>query len=827
MYEKLSDIIVVKRDNSKENFKPEKIYQHINQACEGITGVNPGDILNNLRIKMKSKMKSSEIQQMLVLSAQELISEETPNYDYVAARLLNQDVRKQVYGQYEPIFNVDVIKQRIKKGYYSNEIFDFYTEDEIEDLIKVINWKKDDNFTYLGLVQTSKKYAIKRNGKPIETPQEMFFLIPLYNFAEAYQHNPKQRADLVKRYYKALSDFKLILSTPPMNGMRTVMKGYTSCAGLDLGDSIESIGNASKDMFKLITKLRAGIGINAGKIRGLGADIADGLEEHTGITPYLKVYEKISKSSQQPNSGRSGAVTFDYPFFHWEIENILQLKNNKGTEETRVRQSDHSITFNELFYERYKNNESITLFHMNDVGDLYERIGEPEYFKQKYEELEQKRGVQKRTVSAKSIYDTYWNERFGNGRMYKLNAEAMNQHSAFKLPVYTSNLCREIALPHYPNEDIRFDCNLESQKQVQEHIERLYEIGGEDGWYSLYSYLYYGTEPSEDVKELLPGLKKNKKGKFKFNFGETFSCILGGINFNIQKEEFEELMDLQVRFLDAMIDVQDYAGIETFEKFSKNRRALGISPSNLFYLLAKHDADYNSLKAKEIVSEYMEYMLFYGLKASMELAKEKGRCRYFNDTKYSDGITPLDTYNKNVDLLVKDKRYIPKNEWDTLKEDIKKYGMRNSTILTAVPASNSSRVSNSISGINPPQSLITTIEDKKVNIKSALPNLRKYKKFYERNSAWVVDTVEYTKLVAVIQKYIDQGISLNSYYDLTNEEKYKNGKITMGEIIKLDAVVHKYGIKSLYYNKTRTQSKDVEQNEIKDEQACSGGGCEL
>jgi ribonucleoside-diphosphate reductase alpha chain len=301
---------------------------------------------------------------------------------------------------------------------------------------------------------------------------------------------------------------------------------------------------------------------------------------------------------------------------------------------------------------------------------------------------------------------------------------------------------------------------------------------------------------------------------------------LGGVNFGVIKpKDFERVMNLMVRFLDSLITYQDYAGVESFEKSSKNRRALGISPSNLFYLLAKNNADYDSLKAKEIVSEYMENMLFYGLKASMELSKEQGKCNWFNDTKYSDGNTPLDTYNKNVDYLVPDIRFISEEKWTELKENIKEHGLRNSTLLTAVPASNSSRVSNSISGINPPQELVYTIEDKKVNIKAVVPNVKRYKAFYQRNSSWNIDTREYTKLVAVLQKYIDQGISLNTYYNLSNP-KYKDG-IPFDEVIELDMIARKYGIKSLYYNKTKTVStEDSDQVEIQDE-GCSGGGCTL
>jgi ribonucleoside-diphosphate reductase alpha chain len=384
-------------------------------------------------------------------------------------------------------------------------------------------------------------------------------------------------------------------------------------------------------------------------------------------------------------------------------------------------------------------------------------------------------------------------------------------------------LCTEIALPSYPDEEVYFDCNLETQEEVNNAMQELYQIGGTEGWYSVYSHLYYGTELSKIAKTKLPGLKKNKKGKIKYNFGEIFSCILGGMNFGvIHPKELEELMELMVRFLDSMIDYQDYAGVDAFEKSAKKRRTLGISPGNLFYLLAKHNADYDSLKAKEIVSEYMENMLYYGIKASVELAKEKGTCEYFKDTKYSDGITPLDTYNKNVDYLVPDHRFIPEEKWKQLKEDIKKYGMRNSTLLTAVPASNSSRVSNQISGVNPPQDLIYVVEDKKVVMKGAVPNLKRYKNFYKRNSAWNIDFKEYAKLLAVLQKYIDQAISINQYNDMT---KYKDG-IPFSEVILQDAVCRKYGIKSLYYSKTKTDDQKMD-DIISEEESCGSGGCTL
>ena len=818
---KYSDISVIKKSGKKEPFQPQKIINHLERAVDGISYVNISDILENFRMKLSTEIHSRDIQTLLIQTAHELISEDTPEYEYVAARLLNQQLRDDVHGQYNTEFNFNTIKERIDKGFYDPILLDFFDPEDINDLCRSIKYKRDDNFTYMGLKHTINKYLIKnKNKRPIETPQEAFLLIPMYIFGYKYGYDKRHLAfPLIKKFYNALSNFEIMLSTPPMVGIRTKMRGYTSCAGIDFGDSIESIGNGMKSMLTLVTKLRAGIGGNAGHIRGVGADINDGMEKHTGLVPYLKPIEYLSKSSQQPMSGRSGAVTFYYPFFHWEIENILQLKNNRGQEAVRVRHSDHAIIFNDLFYERMENDEDITLFHMNDVGDLYEKIGFYEDFKEKYEELEKREDIEKRTISARVLYETFWNERYSINRLYKVNADEMQNHSAFRIPTYVSNLCTEINLPSFPDEELYFDCDLQSQKEVEEAFYNLYAMGE---WYNAYEVIKYGEIPNEITEFWIPGLRDSKNGKFHYNFGEIFACILGGVNMKSPIERLPELMNLMVRFLDAMIDMQDYKGVWAFEKAAKNRRALGISPSNFFYALAERGYQYNTKKARDFVAEYMENMLYWGLKASVDIAKEEGACLYFNDTKYFEGILPIDSYNKNIDKLLSKKMYLPKEMWDSLREDIKNHGLRNSTILTAVPASNSSRVSNSISGINPPQSLIYTIEDKKVSLKAALPKLRKFKKFYDECTVWKIDMVEYYKTLAVFQKYIDQGMSINDYVDFT---KFKNRKIPLEEVIKKDYCAQKYGLKTVYYVKSKTDNQ--EQEEIQDESNCSGGGCEL
>jgi len=810
---------VKKRNGEIEDFSFDKILLHLKEATKDYKNVDVNDIIANFKIGMKEEMDAKDIQKTLIQTVAQMIDKEHSEYQYVSARLLLQDLYKDIYGSYKPVFNSKIINNRIKDGIYDEEIWLYYTKEEVDELCKVIDFKNDLKFTYSGLTQMTKKYANKRNGKPIETPQEVFFLIALYNFKMV--KNKRERESLVKNTYKSLANFELFLSTPPTIGIRTKMKGYTSCAGVNWGDSIESFGNAMKTTIKLITKLRAGIGSNMSFIRGLGADIGNGFEKHTGITPYVKVNESITMSSTQPNSGRSGKATNYYPFFHFEIESILELKNNKGADEQRARQSDHAIVFDDIIYERFQNGKDITLFHINEVPELVELIG-TDKFKEKYEEYERKRSINKRKIPAESLLKKYYTERYQTARIYKVNAEEMQRHGTFKIPNYVSNLCLEINLPSFPDEDFTF--NVKNKKQMKDFIDNLYKKGL---WYQLYRFIQYNII-DENNKKILKEFNEllDINGKpFTINFGETFSCILGGINIGIlplNKEDrlkkVEKLMNLMVRFLDEMIEQQDYAGIKSFEKFTKNRRALGISPGNMFYLLARANYDYNTQEARNLMHEIMEEMMYFGLKASTGLAKQKGKCYLFNDTKYSDGILPIDTYNKNVD------KFITKDltlDWETLREDIKKYGLRNSTLLTAVPSSNSSRPANMISGINPPQTLEPTIEDNRVKVKSLLPDVEKYEEFYKRNSAWNLDVLEYWKLIAVLQKFIDQAISLNEYVDYS---KYPSKQIPFEEVLKRDLFMEKYGIKTLYYAKSKTQDEDgMEDIEV----GCSGGGCTL
>jgi len=825
-----------------EPFNSEKILKHFKYACKDLN-VDPFEIFSSFKIRLKQEMKSEEIQKAAIFTAADVIDKNNPDSQYPPARLMLQDLYKDIYGGYTPAFDSALLRERAGKGYYDKEIFFYYSDEEINELAKCINYDNDLRFTYLGLNQLIKKYSIKRDNKPIETPQEIFFLIPLYIFASI--EDKEFRAKMVLEFYQALAVFDIFLPTPGMVGIRTNMKGWTSCSGLDFGDSIEAIANGSKSLYKLITKLRAGIGANIGNIRGLGADIGNGFEIHTGITPYAKANEAISRSSTQPNSGRSGAITNYYPFFHIEIEDILQLKNNKGSDEASVRHSDHAIVFDPLFRKRLDNDEDISLFFMNDVGELYSIIGTDEFEAEylKYEKLAEEGKIFRKVIKASSLEDRYFHERYITARNYKVNARHMQEHSAFDLPVYTSNLCTEIALPSFPDED--YFINVLDQNDYQLFIEGLYKDGK---WYQLYRFIRYGIIDEKnawvvDIHLSFLDTTNTFDNKFTLNFGEIFSCILGGINFgNLstdteeRKKQLEKNMFLMVYFLDEMIDKQDYQDIKPFEKFTKNRRALGISPGNYFYMLAKHGFNYDTKEARALTAMVFEEFLYYGLKASNEVAKEKGACNYFADTKYSKGILPIDTYEKNVDKLydLKDvikfedgeEKSISANMWELLRKDIQKYGLRNSTLLTAVPSSNSSRPGNMISGINPPvNGAEYSIEDNNMKITAILPNSKEFEEFYTYNSSWNLDIIEYWKLIAIMQKFIDQAISINEYVDFT---KYPNSKIPKSEVIRRDLFTELFGIKTLYYAKTKTDNDTEELQEvISDVEGCSGGGCTL
>lgn len=815
---------IIKRNGEKELLNPEKIHEKTLMATDGLNGVSASEIEMQANLQIDNGTKSSDIQKFLIKSAADLISEDAPNYQFAAARLLNQQLRKEVYGQYHPLPFLDVVKERVKKGIYDKYILDHYSDEEIAYYGKKIRYNKDEEFTYAGLMQLYSKYLIKRKGQVIETPQEMNMLINMYCFAKY----PKDlRKTWVLEGYKALSDMEVSLPTPTMIGMRSKFRRFISCNIIDAGDSTESLSKAAEAIMRL-TASRAGLGLYGGWIRGLGADIDNGRVKHTGVTPILKGYEKNTKAFTQ--EARNGSTTAYYPFFHREIETILVLGNNKGTEETRVRHMDHAIVYNKLLLERYVNDEEITLFYMNDVPGLIYAMGDDARFKEMYEMYENtvpKKNQKK--VKAKDVLELYISERFLQGRNYDFAADNVNQQGMWKLPIISSNLCAEITTVIKEIEGVSIKRNIKIAKdniekyydyrqklfkvynqndkrhyiakirELADFVDREDDIGKDDNYH--YTYDYFNIDGS-------------------INLSEVGVCILAGINIGqVGEGRLPIVSEYLVRFLEEMIDYMDYA-IPEVEKAALMRRTIGIGFSDVFHLLAKEKQFYNTVDGRNLLHRKIEESTYYMYKTSIQLAKEKGPCILYRDTKYADGLFPIDTYKKSVDELVSEDLHM---DWESLRIDLKKYGIRHSTITANAPYGNSANVSGSTSGLEPPRELLSIKEDKKNYIRKLVPDFNKYKNYY--TTAWGVDfnNIDYFKFVAVVQKFMDQSISLNQY---TNLLKYPDNKVPMDELIYEFFVKHRYGIKTTYYQNFRT-SDDSDGLVEEKETGCAGGGCEV
>ena len=697
--------MIIKRDGTKENLNIDKIHKVVEHACEGLAGVSSSQIEMNANIQFYDDMTTNEIQEVLVRSANDLISLDTPNYQYAAARLLSYSVNKMVFGEYNAITLQKNIERNIERGVYDAGILEVYTADEIATLDSYIKHKRDENFTYAGLRQVVDKYLCqdRSSGEIFETPQFMYMMIAATLFAN---YPTDTRMHYVRRYYDATSLFRVNIPTPVMAGVRTPVRQFASCVLVDSNDTLDSIF-ASDMSIGRYTAQRAGIGINAGRIRGVNSRIRGGEVAHTGIVPFLKKFESTVRCCTQ-NGVRGGSATTHFPFWHQEIEDILVLKNNKGTEDNRVRKLDYSIQLNKTMYERLLSGGDITLFSPHDVPGLYEAyFGDADKFKEMYESYERKTSVKKKTVSAMDLFSALIKERAETGRIYIMNVDHCNTHSSFKDTVYMSNLCQEITLPTKP----------------LNHID----------------------DPD----------------------GEIALCILSAINVGTLKEldDLEDLCELAVRALEEIIDYQRYP-IKAAEISTKARRSLGVGYIGLAHYLAKNQVMYSDKKALTKVHELTEAFQYYLLKASNKLAKERGACEYFNRTKYADGILPIDTYKKDLDEVCNIKL---KYDWDSLRSDIKENGLRHSTLSAQMPSESSSVVSNATNGIEPPRGYLSVKKSKKGPLKQIVPQYQTLKNHY--TLLWdMPNNTGYINIVAVMQKFFDQAISGNWSYNPTHFE---------------------------------------------------------
>ena len=737
------NLVVTKRNGrGKESLNIEKIHSMVGFATENITGVSASHVEMNSGIQFFDGINTEDIQQILIKSANDLISLENPNYQYVAARLLLFSLRKRLFHRLweHPSF-IDHIKSCIKLEMYDKDILVNYTESEIEKLNGFIDHERDYNFTYAGLRQVMDKYLVqdRSNGEIFETPQFMYMMIAATLFAKYPKEN---RLTYVKKYYEAVSKFKINIPTPVMAGVRTPLRQFASCVLVDSDDTLESIFSSDMAIGRYVAQ-RAGIGINAGRIRGINSKIRGGEIQHTGVIPFLKKFEATVRCCTQ-NGVRGGSATVHFPIWHQEIEDILVLKNNKGTEDNRVRKLDYSIQLSKIFYERFIKDEEITLFSPNNVPGLYEAFGLPE-FDDMYVKYENSKKIPSTKVRAQTLFMDLLKERAETGRIYIMNIDHCNTHSSFKDKVYMSNLCQEITLPTRP---------------VQ-HID----------------------DPE----------------------GEIALCILSAINLGLikEKDELEDLCDLSVRALDEIIDYQEYP-VEAAKKSTEARRSLGIGYIGLAHFLAKNKVKYSDKEALVLVDEITEAFQYYLLKASNNLAKEKGKCDYFHKTKYADGILPIDTYKKDLDSIIKRKLSY---DWNTLREDIKSSGLRHSTLSAQMPSESSSVVSNATNGVEPPRDYLSVKKSKKGTLKQIVPDYNRLKNFY--TLLWDMPSNEgYINVISVMQKYFDQAISGNWSY---NPENYKDNEVPTSVMANDLLTTYKLGWKTSYYQNTYDAKSDVDE----------------
>ena len=694
------EILIEKRDGRKEPLDVNKMHFVVEQACEGLTGVSASQIEMNSHIQFTSGMTSKDIQEILIRSANDLITLEYPNYQYAAARLLLWNVYKEVFGQFQPKHFVNVIIQNVKRGVYDRAILDNYTKTELKKLNTWIKHDRDLEFTYAGLRQVVDKYLVqdRSTGTVYETPQFMYMMIAATLFASY----PKEtRMSYIKKYYDAISTFQINIPTPVMGGVRTPIKQFASCVLVDVDDTLPSIFSSNSAVGYYIAQ-RAGIGLNLGRIRGINSKIRDGEVAHTGVVPFLTLFEATVRSCTQ-NGIRGGSATVHFPIWHQEIQDILVLKNNKGTEDNRVRKLDYSIQISKIFYERLLKDEDITLFSPHDVPDLFDAFGHNNArFDELYVKYENDRKTPKKKIKAMDLFSALLKERAETGRIYIMNIDHANSHSSFKDPVRMSNLCQEITLP---------------------------------------------TVPIQHVDD---------------DQGEIALCILSAVNVGTLKslDDLENICDLSVRALEQIIDYQGYP-VKAAEISTKARRSLGVGYIGLAHFLAKNKVKYADKEALSLVHELTECFQYYLLKASMTLAKERGACEGFSRTKYSDGILPIDTYKKDVDTLGKFKYTC---DWEWLRSEIKQHGLRHSTLSAQMPSESSSVVSNATNGIEPPRALLSTKKSKKGPLKQVVPQYQQLKNFY--TLLWDMPSNEgYINIVSVMQKFFDQAISGNWSYN--------------------------------------------------------------
>ena len=743
------DILVQKRDGRLEKIDLDKIHRVIEWAAEGLDNVSVSQVEISSHIQFYDKITTKSIHETIIKSAADLISAATPDYQYLAARLAIFHLRKIAFGQFEPPHLFDHVTKLTQEGRYDKHILQDFSKEEFDILNDYIDHNRDLSFAYAAVKQMEGKYLVQdRVSKQVfESPQFLYMLVGMCLFASYdKQYDKAARLDYIKRFYDATSTFKISLPTPIMSGVRTPSRQFSSCVLIECDDSLDSINATTSAIVRYVSQ-RAGIGVNAGRIRALGSPIRGGEAQHTGCIPFYKLFQTAVKCCSQ-GGVRGGAATLFYPIWHLEVENLLVLKNNRGVEDNRVRHMDYGVQINKTIYQRLIKNQNVTLFSPSDVPGLYDAFfADQAEFERLYEQYEQDESIRKRSVPAQELFSLMMQERASTGRIYVQNVDHCNTHSPFDpsvAPIRQSNLCMEIALP---------------------------------------------TQPLDNIND---------------ESGEIALCTLSGINLGEinQLEDIKEPAELIVRALDALLDYQDYPVIAA-KNGSMKRRTLGIGVINYAYYLAKNGTKYSDPTALGLTHRTFEALQYYLLVASNKLAKEQGACPAFGDTTYSQGILPIDTYKADIDAICNEPLQL---DWEALRHDIKTHGLRNSTLTALMPSETSSQIANATNGIEPPRGLVSVKASKDGILKQVVPEIDKLKDQYEL--LWQMPNNKgYLSLVAIMQKFIDQSISANTNYDPT---KFEDSRVPMKVMIQDLLMAYKLGVKTLYYHNTRDGANDAQ-----------------
>lgn len=756
-----TQLLVTKRSGVKEPLNLDKIHRVVTWAAEGLDNVSVSQVELRSQIQFYDGIRTEDIHETIIKAAADLISQNSPDYQFLSARLAIFHLRKKAFGQFDPPRLYDQVKRMVEMGKYDAHILEDYTEQELNELDGILDHSRDMTFSYAAVKQLEGKYLVQNRvtNEIYESPQFLYIMVAACLFSK---YPKATRLDYVKRFYDAVSTFKISLPTPIMSGVRTPTRQFSSCVLIDCGDSLDSINATSAAIVRYVSQ-RAGIGVNAGRIRAVGSPIRGGEAQHTGCIPFYKHFQTAVKCCSQ-GGVRGGAATLFYPIWHLEVESLLVLRNNRGVEENRVRHMDYGVQINHLMYQRLIKNGEITLFSPSDVPGLYDAFFEDQdLFEKLYEQYEADESIRKRVVKAVDLFSLVMQERAGTGRIYVQNVDHCNTHSAFDpkvAPIRQSNLCLEITLP---------------------------------------------TKPLEDIND---------------ENGEIALCTLSAFNLGTLENlsELEDLADLVVRALDALLDYQDYP-IKAAYISSMNRRSLGVGVINYAYFLAKNGAKYSDGSGNALTHRVFEAIQYYLLKASMNLAKEYGPCLAFNETTYAKGILPIDTYKDSLDAICQEPLHL---DWETLRAEILEHGLRNSTLTALMPSETSSQISNATNGIEPPRGLVTVKASKDGILKQVVPEYERLKGKYEL--LWNMPSNDgYLQLVGIMQKFVDQSISANTNYD---PARFEGGRVPMKQLLKDLLTAYKYGVKTLYYHNTRDGSSDEAQLDGAADD-CESGACKI